>query len=81
LDRPAFLKAVITLPSSVFRVKGIIELSAPRQTMLFQYVTGRWDITPFPDTRVQERFLTFVGKTHDLNSFQVVKELIQAAET
>jgi len=81
LDRQAFLKAVTSLPSSIFRVKGIIELSAPSQTMLFQYVAGRWDVTPFPDTQVQERFLTFIGKTEDSNPFETVEEFIRVAET
>jgi G3E family GTPase len=80
LDRQAFLKMVAALPPSIFRIKGLIELSDPRQTLLFQYVAGRWDINPFSDSRVQERFLTFIGKTDELNSFQVVEELIRAAE-
>jgi len=49
--------------------------------MLFQYVAGRWDVTPFPDTQVQERFLTFIGKTEDSNPFETVEEFIRVAET
>lgn len=80
LDRQAFLEAVALLPSSIFRVKGLIEVSDPRETLLFQYVAGRWDINPFPDTRSQERFLTFIGKNDDPNSFDTVEELIRTAE-
>jgi len=80
-DRQVFLKAVASLPSAIFRVKGIIELSDPRQTVLFQYVAGRYELSPFPDTKVRDRFLTFIGKTEDPNTFEAVEELIRAAET
>ena len=80
LDRQAFIKAVTGLPSSIFRVKGLIELSDPRQTLLFQYVAGRWDIIPFPDPPVQDRFLTLIGKTENSDPFESVEALIRAAE-
>jgi len=81
LDRQAFLNAVRSLPSSIFRVKGIIELSDPQESMLFQYVAGRYDISAFTDVRMRDRFLTFIGKTEKANSFEAVEELIRAAET
>ena len=80
LDRHAFIKVITSLPSSIFRVKGLIELSAPRQTTLLQYVAGRWDITPFPDPQAEDRFLTFIGKTEGPNPFEAVEALIRAAE-
>ncbi|HVO83294.1 MAG TPA: GTP-binding protein [Syntrophobacteria bacterium] len=80
LARQAFLKAVGSLPSSILRVKGIIELSDPREIVLFQYVAGRYDISAFADNRVRDRFLTFVGKTDEPNTFEAVEELIRAAE-
>lgn len=80
LDRQAFIKAITSLPSSIFRVKGLIELSAPRETTLLQYVAGRWDITPFPDPQADDRFLTFIGKTEGPDPFEEVEALIRAAE-
>lgn len=80
LDRQAFIKAITSLPSSIFRVKGLIELSAPRQTALLQYVAGRWDITPFPDPQAEDRFLTFIGKTEGPDPLEAVEALLRAAE-
>ncbi|HYA03020.1 MAG TPA: GTP-binding protein [Syntrophobacteria bacterium] len=62
LDRQGFLKAVTCLPSSIFRVKGIIELSDPRQTLLFQYVAGRYELSEFPNPGPPDRFLVFIGR-------------------
>ena len=81
LDRQAFLRAVRSLPSSIFRVKGIIELSDPREVLLFQYVAGRYDMSPFSDDRMRDRFLTVVGKTETADTFETAEELIRAAET
>jgi G3E family GTPase len=69
LDRQAFLKAVACLPSSIFRVKGIIELSDPRQTLLFQYVAGRYELSEFPNPGLPDRFLVFIGRTEGNAAF------------
>jgi G3E family GTPase len=69
LDRQAFLKAVTCLRSSIFRVKGIIELSDPRQTLLFQYVAGRYELSEFPNPGPPDRFLVFIGRTEDNAAF------------
>lgn len=81
LDRQAFIKAITSLPPSIFRVKGLIELADPQQTTLLQYVAGRWDITPFPASQVGDRFLTFIGKREDPHPFDAAEALIRAAET
>jgi G3E family GTPase len=69
LDRQAFLKAVACLPSSIFRVKGIIELSDPRQTLLFQYVAGHYELSEFPNPGTPDRFLVFIGRTEGTAAF------------
>jgi G3E family GTPase len=69
LDRQAFLKAVTCLPSSVFRVKGIIELSDPRQILLFQYVAGRYELSEFSNPGPPDRFLVFIGRAEDNTAF------------
>jgi G3E family GTPase len=81
LDHEAFLKAVASMPPSIFRVKGLIECSAPRQSLLFQYVAGRWELSPFADPKVRERFLTIIGRNDDTKPFAVVEDLIRNAET
>jgi G3E family GTPase len=68
LNRKEFLSAVESFPSSVFRVKGIIEFSDSPQPMLFQYVAGRFELSLFPQPTVTDRFLTFItqGEEFDL---------------
>jgi G3E family GTPase len=61
LDRERFLQAVSLLPPSVFRAKGLIDFADRDETMLFQYVCGRFDLSEFRNRGVRERFLTFIG--------------------
>ncbi len=77
LDRQAFIKAINSLPSWIFRVKGLVEFSGPRQTMLFQYVASHWEITPILAPQVDNRFLTFIGKSKDPHPFEAVEALIR----
>jgi G3E family GTPase len=79
LDRKAFLDAVASLPPSIFRAKGIIEVSDPRQTLLFQYVAGRCDISMFDGARAPDRFLTLIGKAEKTDAFDAVERLIRSA--
>ncbi len=81
LDREAFIKAIAALPASIFRVKGVVELSAPRQTSLLQYVAGRWDLTPFRGPQAVDRFLTFIGRTEGSDPFEALEALIRSTET
>jgi G3E family GTPase len=80
LDHGKFLKAVESIPPSIFRAKGIIETSNPPQTMLFQYVAGRYELSALPDARTRDRFLTLIGKTDDTGGFDRAERLIRAAE-
>jgi G3E family GTPase len=80
LDRGRFLKAVESLPPSVFRAKGIIEISDPPQTMLFQYVAGRYELSAFPQAGTCDRFLTLIGKVDDIGGFDRAEKLMRAAE-
>jgi G3E family GTPase len=65
LDRTAFLDAVAALPPSIFRVKGLIDFTDSEQTLLFQYVAGRYELSVFPHPGVSERFLTVIGQGED----------------
>jgi len=80
LDREKFMRAVESLPRSIFRAKGIIEISDPPQTMLFQYVAGRYELSALPQARTRDRFLTLIGKADDAGGFDRAEQLIQAAE-
>jgi G3E family GTPase len=81
LDREKFLKAVESIPPSIFRIKGIIELSDSPLTMLFQYVAGRYELSAFPHVRTPDRFLTLVGKVEDTGVFVQAEKLIRVAES
>jgi G3E family GTPase len=65
LDQKAFLQAVATLPPSIFRAKGILDFLDSPQPMLFQYVGGRHELSIFPQTPTEDRFLTIIGKGDD----------------
>ena len=65
LDRDAFMQAVAALPRSIFRLKGLIDFADSSETMLFQYVAGRFELSVFPHPSVPDRFLTVIGKGTD----------------
>ena len=65
LDRDIFLKAVAKLPPSIFRAKGVIQFSNDPQPVLFQYVAGRHELSAFPQSTIEDRFLTLIGKGGD----------------
>jgi G3E family GTPase len=81
LDRGRFLRAAESLPRSIFRAKGIIEIAEPPQTMLFQYVAGRYELSALPHTPTADRFLTLIGKSDDAVGFDRAEQLLRAAET
>jgi G3E family GTPase len=65
LNRKGFLSAVESLPPTVFRVKGILEFSDSPQPMLFQYVSGRFELSLFPQPAITDRFLTVIARGGD----------------
>jgi G3E family GTPase len=80
LDREKFMQAVGSLPSSVFRAKGLLDFADLDETMLFQYVCGRFELSVFPKQGVRDRFLTFIGKGN-ASCIQGVLEAISMATT
>ena len=62
LDRETFLRGVASLPETVFRVKGLVDFTDSDETMLFQYVCGRFELSVFPSRGIDGRFLTFIGR-------------------
>jgi G3E family GTPase len=59
------MQAVAALPRSIFRLKGLIDFADSSETMLFQYVAGRFELSVFPHPSVPDRFLTVIGKGTD----------------
>lgn len=80
MDRRRFLEAVGRVPASIFRIKGVIDLSDPPQAMLFQYVAGRYELSRFSGSRISDRFLTVIGRAADPATFQKIEDLLRSAE-
>jgi G3E family GTPase len=80
LDRRRFLEAIDAVSAPIFRIKGIIDLSDPTQTLLFQYVAGRYELSVFPDSRVLQRFLTLIGQAAAPGILRRLESRLRAAE-
>ena len=65
VDMDAFIKIVESMPPSVFRLKGLVNISAG-QTVLVQYVCGHYDISNFQNPNVTDRFIVIIG--HELEA-------------
>ena len=63
VDIEAFIKVIESMPPSVFRLKGIVNLGAG-QAVLVQYVCGHYDISNFQNPNVTDRFIVIIG--HEL---------------
>lgn len=74
LDREKFTQAVGSLPSSVFRAKGLLDFEDSDETMLFQYVCGRFELSVFPKQGIRDRFLTFIGRGNEPS----IKDLLES---
>lgn len=60
VDMDSLVQALETLPSSVFRLKGIVDLGSG-QAVLVQYVCGHYDVSNFLNPNVSDRFLIIIG--------------------
>jgi len=65
VDMDAFIKIIESMPPSVFRLKGIVNIGVG-QSVLVQYVCGHYDISNFQNPNVTERFIVIIG--HELES-------------
>jgi G3E family GTPase len=63
--RADFLDSVAAIPPTIFRAKGVVDLDRPRQTFIFQYVAGRYELSRSDNPGVADRFLTFIGQGKD----------------
>lgn len=69
VDMEAFIKIIESMPPSVFRLKGIVNLGAG-QAVLVQYVCGHYDISNFQNPNVSDRFIVIIGHELELTARQ-----------
>ena len=62
LDKELFIDGIRSMPPTVFRIKGVVDLADDGNPMLFQYVRGRFEFSEFNKPNVQDRFLIFIGQ-------------------
>jgi len=62
VEKDLFLEKISSLPSALFRVKGVIDFQGSTTPYLFQYVNGRSEISEFNNPKMRERFLTLIGQ-------------------
>jgi G3E family GTPase len=59
-----------SMPHTVFRVKGIVDLENSEMPKLVQYVGGRYEFSEFTNPNVSERFLIFIGQDLHRNDLE-----------
>jgi len=69
-DRKSFLNKIENLPVKIFRIKGILKFEDDEHSSLFQYVSGRYDITMHNEIN-PDLFLVFIGK--EINSQKLME--------
>jgi G3E family GTPase len=65
VDMESFIDVIESMPPSVFRLKGIVNLGAGK-AVLVQYVCGHYDISNFQNPNVADRFIVIIG--HELET-------------
>ena len=54
-----------SIPSNIFRIKGIVAFKHSEKPKVVQYVAGRYEFSEFTNPHVAERFLIFIGQDLD----------------
>lgn len=62
MDREFFIHAIRSLPPTIFRIKGVVDIVDTRKPLLFQFVGGRFEFSEFHNLNLPDRFLIFIGK-------------------
>lgn len=63
-DRNNFLNKIDNLPFDIFRIKGVLKFEEDERPSLFQYVSGRYEISQHAADNA-DSFLVFIGKSID----------------
>jgi G3E family GTPase len=62
--RESFLDKIKSMPFDIFRIKGFIKFHDNDDTLLFQYVAGRYEL--FPGGNIQDKpFIVLIGRDVD----------------
>ena len=72
LEKKHFIDAIKSVPSSVFRIKGIVEFRDEDKPMLFQYVGGRFELSEYNNPKMRDRFLTLIGQNIEKESINAI---------
>jgi G3E family GTPase len=72
LDRNRFINAIQTLPRTVFRIKGVVELTDTDKPLLFQYVGGRFEFSEFNNPILSDRFLILIGQEMPVTTLETL---------
>jgi len=59
-----------SIPSNIFRIKGIVDFKHSKKPKVVQYVAGRYELSEFTNLNVMERFLIFIGQDLDRKELQ-----------
>jgi G3E family GTPase len=62
LNREHFINSIKSLPTTIFRIKGVLDFVDTRESLLFQFVGGRFEFAQFNNPNLPERFLIFIGQ-------------------
>ena len=60
--RKRFDKMIEALPSSIFRIKGVVDFIGSGGPLLFQSVGGRSEFSQFTNPKMTDRFLVLIGQ-------------------
>ena len=72
VERERFLDGIKALPSSIFRMKGILDFVDSKLPLLFQYVGGRFEFSEFNNPKMTDRFLILIGQGFQKESIDSV---------
>lgn len=64
INRNQFLEKVSRIPFDIFRMKGLIRFMDSEETFLFQYVSGRYEISEYGANEIMP-FVVLIGRDAD----------------
>ena len=70
INKETFLSLIESLPTFVFRAKGVVRFENYPNPCIVQYVNGRYDLAECSNKRFHDRFLVFIGKGIKEESFK-----------
>jgi len=71
LEQQFLVSEIESLPESIFRVKGVVDIEGQDDPCVLQYVNGRCRLEGIKWNIPEERFLVFIGKSEVLNQLSI----------